>query len=61
MLGKNVLLLLAGALGLAACGDTYLERGATGAAAGAVAGEVVADEPLAGAAIGGAGGVLTAN
>ncbi|MEL6801042.1 MAG: hypothetical protein AAFO80_14270 [Pseudomonadota bacterium] len=44
---------------LTACGDSLLERGATGAAAGAVAGEVIAEDPGTGAIIGGAGGVLT--
>jgi hypothetical protein len=47
-----------GALGLAAallaaCGETRGQRIVTGAAGGAVAGEVLADEPLAGAAAGG--------
>lgn len=50
------LLALAGA---AACGNSDLERGASGAAIGAGVGEVVADEPLAGAAVGAAGGVLS--
>jgi len=40
-------------LGLAACGNTRTERVVTGAAGGAVAGEVVAEDPLAGAAAGG--------
>jgi hypothetical protein len=46
---------------LAACGDTALERGVTGAAGGAVAGEVLADDPLLGAGAGaalGAGSTL---
>jgi hypothetical protein len=38
---------------LAACGETRSQRIITGAAGGAVAGEVIADEPLAGAAAGG--------
>ena len=38
---------------LAACGETRSTRILTGAAGGAVAGEVIADEPLAGAAAGG--------
>lgn len=46
------------ALLLAACGDTTAERAATGAIGGAVAGEIIAGEPLAGAAIGGLGGAL---
>ena len=49
---------LVSALVLAACGETRGERVVTGAAGGAVAGEVIADEPLAGAAIGGAAGAL---
>ena len=43
---------------LAACGNTTTERAATGALGGAIAGEVIADEPLAGAALGGLGGAL---
>ena len=43
---------------LAGCGDTALEQGATGAAVGGVAGEVIADEPLVGAGIGAGAGVL---
>lgn len=43
---------------LAACGNTTTERAATGALGGAVAGEIIADEPLAGAAIGGLAGAL---
>ena len=35
---------------LAACGETRTQRVVTGAAGGAVAGEVLADEPLLGAA-----------
>jgi hypothetical protein len=38
---------------LAACGETRGQRVVTGAAGGALAGEVIADEPLAGAAVGG--------
>ena len=43
---------------LAACGDTQGQRAVTGALGGAVAGEIIADDPLAGAAIGGVGGAL---
>jgi ABC-type transport system substrate-binding protein len=43
---------------LAACGDTQTERAATGALGGAVAGEIISGDPLAGAAIGGLGGAL---
>jgi hypothetical protein len=42
---------------LAACGETRTQRAVTGAAGGAVAGEVIADAPLEGAA---AGGILGA-
>jgi osmotically inducible lipoprotein OsmB len=42
---------------LAACGESRSTRVITGAAGGAVAGEVIADEPVAGAV---AGGVLGA-
>ena len=43
---------------LAACGESRSTRVITGAAGGAVAGEVIADEPVAGAVIGGAAGGL---
>ena len=46
---------LGASLALAACGETRSTRVITGAAGGAVAGEVIADEPVAGAV---AGGVL---
>jgi osmotically inducible lipoprotein OsmB len=38
---------------LAACGDTRTSRVVTGAAGGAVAGEVIADKPVEGAVAGG--------
>ena len=41
-----------------ACGESRSTRVITGAAGGAVAGEVIADEPLAGAVIGGVAGAL---
>lgn len=44
---------------LAGCGDTALERGATGGLIGAGVGEVVAGEPGIGAAVGAGAGVLT--
>jgi hypothetical protein len=44
---------LVSALVLAACGETRGQRVVTGAAGGAVAGEVIADSPIAGAIIGG--------
>ena len=43
---------------LAACGETRTTRVITGAAGGAVAGEVLADEPLIGAGVGAAAGAL---
>ena len=45
--------------GLAACGDTYLERGTSGALIGAGAAAATDNDPLTGAAIGGTAGVLT--
>ncbi|MFC7704979.1 hypothetical protein ACFQXB_12305 [Plastorhodobacter daqingensis] len=50
--GLAVLLLVA------ACGETRTQRAATGALGGAAAGQIIAGEPLAGAAIGGVGGAL---
>ena len=47
-----------GLLVLAACGETRSQRVITGAAGGAVAGEVLADEPLVGAGIGAAAGAI---
>ena len=44
---------------LAACGDTYLERGTSGALIGAGAAAATDNDPLTGAAIGGTAGVLT--
>lgn len=49
---------LCGLLVLSACGNTRGQRVATGAVGGAVAGEVIADSPLAGAAIGAGVGAL---
>ncbi len=54
----TVFLLVGSAFGLAACGETREQRVATGALGGAVAGEVVADEPLGGAALGGLAGAI---
>lgn len=52
---KLLLVMLAAGAGLvvAACGETRSTRVITGAAGGAVAGEVLADEPVAGAVAGG--------
>ena len=44
---------LGAALALAACGESRSTRVITGAAGGAVAGEVIADEPVVGAVAGG--------
>ena len=43
---------------LAACGDTRTERVVTGAAGGALAGQLIGGEPLAGAAVGGVVGAV---
>ncbi|WP_128253634.1 hypothetical protein [Falsirhodobacter deserti] len=43
---------------LSACGNTRSQRVATGALGGAVAGQVVANEPVAGALIGGTIGAV---
>ena len=48
----------AAALLLAACGDTDLERGLTGAAGGAVVGEVTGGSAVTGAVVGGAAGAF---
>ena len=45
-------------LGLAACGDTDLERGISGAAIGAGAATVTGGDAVTGAVIGGAAGVF---
>ncbi|SDF19783.1 hypothetical protein [Limimaricola pyoseonensis] len=47
------------ALGLAACGNTDLERAASGAAIGAAAGEVVSGDPAVGAGVGATAGALS--
>ena len=49
---------LAAGLGLAACGQTDLERGASGAAIGAGTAAMLDEDPLLGAAVGGVGGVF---
>ena len=43
---------------LAGCGESRSTRVVTGAAGGALAGQVIADEPLAGAAVGGVVGAV---
>lgn len=55
---KVIASLALGAALLAGCGESRSTRVITGAAGGAVAGEVLADEPLAGAAIGGGIGAV---
>jgi hypothetical protein len=55
---KSMLVLGLASLLLAACGETRGQRVVTGAAGGAVAGEVIADAPLAGAAAGGLFGAV---
>ncbi|QFU09351.1 hypothetical protein PARPLA_02317 [Rhodobacteraceae bacterium THAF1] len=54
-----IILGLAAFTGLAACGNTDLERAGTGAVGGGLAGEVLLDEPVAGAAAGAAVGALS--
>ena len=53
-----IILAIAATLGLAACGDTDLERGVSGAAIGAVGAELTGGSAVTGAAVGGAAGVL---
>jgi hypothetical protein len=52
---------LAAGLALAACGNTPLERGATGAAIGAVGATAVGGNAVVGAVGGGAVGLATCN
>jgi hypothetical protein len=52
------ILVVAATFGLAACGDTDLERGVSGAAIGAVGAELTGGNVVTGAAVGGAAGVL---
>ena len=49
---------IAAVLTVAACGDTDLERGLSGAAIGAVGAEITGGNAVTGAAVGGAAGVL---
>ena len=46
------------ALGLSACGDSDLERGASGAAIGAVGAELTGGNAIVGATLGASAGVL---
>ncbi|WP_145105137.1 hypothetical protein [Cereibacter sediminicola] len=55
---KFLLPALAASLVIAACGETRTQRVATGALGGAVAGEVLADDPITGAVVGGVGGAV---
>ena len=50
---------LAVVLGLAACGQTDVERGATGAAIGAGAAAALDEDPVLGAALGAGAGVIS--
>ena len=52
------ILVVTATFGLAACGDTDLERGVSGAAIGAVGAELTGGNVVTGAAVGGAAGVL---
>lgn len=49
---------LVACLALAACGETRGQRVATGALGGAVAGQLISNDPIAGAVIGGVGGAI---
>ncbi|QDY69573.1 hypothetical protein [Qingshengfaniella alkalisoli] len=53
---KTWILGVVAALGLAACGQSDMERTATGAVMGAAAGQVLAGDATTGALIGGAAG-----
>jgi len=55
---KSFLIAIIATLGLAACGDTDVERGVSGAAIGAVGAELTGGNVVTGAAVGGAAGVL---
>ena len=55
---KTFLVAIIATLGLAACGDSDLERGVSGAAIGAVGAELTGGDVVTGAAVGGAAGVL---
>ena len=55
---KSFLIAVIATLGLAACGDSDLERGVSGAAIGAVGAELTGGNVLVGASVGGAAGVL---
>ena len=55
---KSFLIAIVATLGLAACGDSDLERGVSGAAIGAVGAELTGGDVVTGAAVGGAAGVL---
>ncbi len=54
----GTLIAVVAVLGLAACGDTDLERGVSGAAAGAVTAAALDGNVVTGAAVGAAAGVL---
>ncbi len=58
---KGWIVALIAMAGIASCGDTYLERGTSGALIGAGAAAATDNNPLTGAAIGGGAGVLTTN
>lgn len=55
---KFLLPAVAASLVIAACGETRTQRAATGALGGAIAGEVIAGDPLTGAVVGGVGGAI---
>ena len=53
-----ILTLTLATFGLVACGNTDLQRGASGAAIGAVGAGLTGGDPVIGAAVGGAAGAL---
>lgn len=55
---RTIAILAAATMSLSACLDNDLERGAAGAAAGAVVADVTGGNVLTGAVVGGAAGVL---
>ncbi len=55
---RTVIMLTIAAVSLSACLDNDLERGAAGAAAGAVVADVTGGSVLTGAVVGGAAGVF---
>lgn len=61
MRGMLAILALSGLFAVSACTTEQVERGALGAAIGAVGAELLDRDPVGGAAVGAAVGVATAN